>query len=139
MTPPPTIPTWYLRLDGLEIPVRATSGGELALDRGGEMTRVNDNAVYSNAIAAEARRSWRFTTPHVLYPEWAPILALLEDLVPHLADGWAIDQTGLQVPVLALLEETPNEYENATEIRYSGTFTLLEVDAADGPVPPGGP
>lgn len=139
MTPPPTIPTWYLRLDGLDIPVRTPSGAEQPLDRGGETTRVYDNAVYSNAIAAEARRSWRFTTPFIPYVEWAPILTLLEDLVGHLADGWAIDQTGLQVPVLALLEETPDEYATATDIFYSGTFSLLELDAADGPVPPGGP
>lgn len=131
------VPTFYLRLDGVEIPVRAPQGGELPLELGGEIGRTWDNAVYSNALAGEQARSWRFTTPSMLWAEWDQYRPLLEDMQPHQADGWAIDQTGAAVEVLAMLEETPNEYDTPTDVRYAATFVLLETLEPAPPPPPG--
>jgi hypothetical protein len=127
MTGPPPGPV-YLALDGVEIVVRTTDGGEAEPELSGEFARVSDNTLTTNEDPDELKRVWSFTTPPLSYSEFLTLRNLLAVPGSRTASGWAITRVeGGTVPVWPKLGPIAHVENGPADFRYVVSFSFLEI------------
>lgn len=126
------LPTFYLRLNGVEIPCQR--GGLLEPSRYGERVRMYNNRLRSTEEPDFRTRRWQFATGPLDGAEWLAIAPVLRSTAVLAGTGMALTRGETAIAVLCVLGEVTHLPKGDTDIRYEAVFTLYERSTASSAI-----